>query len=115
VFADDHGSLFVASNSNPIVDLVKILIFANGLGLGGTEKAACRWARGLGERGHDVFAVALADGQRRTELEKDGIPAQVVEAKIDNLAAVLHEICPAEAAPLRGAGCRSIYYSARRL
>ncbi len=58
---------------------MKILTFLNALGLGGTEKAACRWAHGLRERGHDIAVLTLCDGPRRGELEDAGIAVQVVE------------------------------------
>lgn len=53
---------------------MNILIFANTLSIGGTEKAACRWAWGLKARGHSVSVLTLKDGPRRTELEAHGIP-----------------------------------------
>jgi glycosyltransferase involved in cell wall biosynthesis len=59
---------------------MKIAIFVNSLGLGGTEKAACRWARGLHERGHEVWVLTLREGPRRAELELAGIEAQAVPA-----------------------------------
>ncbi len=50
---------------------MKIAMFLNGLTLGGAEKAAIRWARGLRERGHAIHFIALADGPRRAELENE--------------------------------------------
>jgi glycosyltransferase involved in cell wall biosynthesis len=73
---------------------LKILIFTNGLGLGGTEKAACRWARGLQERGHQVLSLTLADGLRRAELERAGIPVRISGAGPAELAAGLRELSP---------------------
>src|SRR5882672_8336610 len=52
---------------------MKIVTFVNQLGLGGTEKAACRWARGLAEHGHAVHLLTLKDGSRRKELEANRI------------------------------------------
>lgn len=51
-----------------------MISFLNGLGLGGTEKAAVRWASGLQERGHEVALLSLADGPRRGEVEASSIP-----------------------------------------
>lgn len=56
---------------------MRILIFLNQLGLGGTEKAACRWAKGLAERGHMIDVVTLKDGPRRAELETNHIEVRV--------------------------------------
>ena len=78
---------------------MKILIFLNGLGVGGTEKAACRWARGLRERGHSVAALTLADGPRRSEMESARVSVRVIgagstEQGAGELAAVLRELRP---------------------
>jgi glycosyltransferase involved in cell wall biosynthesis len=59
---------------------MKVAVFVNSLGLGGTEKAACRWARGLRERGHDVVVLTLVEGPRRAELEYAGIDVRVLVA-----------------------------------
>ncbi|MES2307424.1 MAG: glycosyltransferase family 4 protein, partial [Verrucomicrobiota bacterium] len=48
---------------------MKILVFLNGLGLGGTEKAALIWAQGLQKRGHSLHVLALDDGPRRQNFE----------------------------------------------
>jgi glycosyltransferase involved in cell wall biosynthesis len=56
---------------------VKIVVFLNQLGLGGSEKAACRWARGLAERSHIVHVLTLKDGPRRAALETDRIEVHV--------------------------------------
>lgn len=56
---------------------MRILSFINSLGLGGTEQAACRWARGLQQRGHDIAIVALETGPRRDEFTQVGIPVTV--------------------------------------
>jgi glycosyltransferase involved in cell wall biosynthesis len=74
---------------------VKILIFLNGLGLGGTEKAACRWARGLVARGHIVSAIALADGSRRPEFESAGVSVRIIAGGATPLAAALSDLSPA--------------------
>jgi glycosyltransferase involved in cell wall biosynthesis len=58
---------------------VTVVVFMNSLGLGGTEKAACRWARGLKERGHTVAVLTLGDGPRRMELEHAGIVTRTAE------------------------------------
>jgi len=73
---------------------VKILVFTNSLGLGGTEKAACRWAWGLKERGHEVSVLTLAEGPRRTELEQHHVPLRVAEISADKIATMLREIRP---------------------
>jgi len=59
---------------------VRIVIFLNELGIGGSEKAACRWARGLAERSHTVHVLTLKDGPRRAALEADRIEVHVVTA-----------------------------------
>jgi glycosyltransferase involved in cell wall biosynthesis len=56
---------------------MKIAVILNTLGIGGTEKAACRWARGLHQRGHDVVVWTLVDGPRRRELEDAGVCTRV--------------------------------------
>ena len=73
---------------------MKIVIFLNNLGLGGTEKAACRWARGLKERGHPITVLTLQDGPRRSDLEPHAIPVRVVETSTQKIAAVLREVSP---------------------
>ena len=73
---------------------MNILVFANALGLGGTEKAACRWAWGLKERGHAVLVLTLADGPRRAELEQHHVPIRVTGISADKIAAVLRETRP---------------------
>jgi len=73
---------------------VKIVIFLNSLGIGGTEKAACRWARGLKARGHPITVLALQDGPRRSELEQQAIPVWEVERSAQKIAAVLREVSP---------------------
>lgn len=59
---------------------MKVVVFTNQLGVGGTEKAASRWARGLAERGHSVDLFSLEDGPRRTELENNSVNVHVVVA-----------------------------------
>jgi len=73
---------------------VKVLIFLNTLGLGGTEKAACRWTRGLRERGHDIAVLTLCDGPRRAELEGAGIVVRVLESSATALARELRDWQP---------------------
>lgn len=73
---------------------MRVVVFMNGLGLGGTEKAACRWARGLRERGHEVAALTLCDGPRRAELAAAGILAQVLPAKAEDIAGALQSLQP---------------------
>jgi glycosyltransferase involved in cell wall biosynthesis len=57
---------------------MKIVVFLNQLGVGGSEKAACRWAKGLAERGHTVHVLTLKDGPRRAALEANRIEVHVV-------------------------------------
>lgn len=73
---------------------MKITVFLNGLGIGGTEKAACRWGRGLKERGHQVVFLSLNDGPRRAELEQHGIPAQIVKPDSDEIANAMRKFQP---------------------
>jgi glycosyltransferase involved in cell wall biosynthesis len=73
---------------------VRVALFLNQLGIGGTEKAACRWARGLVERGHEIQTLTLNDGPRRAELEASGVPVRVIPAKADDIQKCLLEIHP---------------------
>lgn len=56
---------------------MNIVTFVNELGIGGTEKAACRWARGLVDLGHEVHVLSLENGSRRAELEASNIDVHV--------------------------------------
>ena len=73
---------------------MKILVFTNGLGLGGTEKAACHWARELVARGHQVSSLTLKDGPQRPHMEAAGISVRVVPAVATEVAAALRELAP---------------------
>jgi len=73
---------------------MKILVFLTNLGLGGTEKAACRWAWGLKERSHQVEIFTMEDGPRRAELEQHSIPARVVGSDPVFIAKMLKESQP---------------------
>ena len=73
---------------------MKFAIFINGLGYGGTEKAACRWARGLKARGHEVTLLSLADGPRRAELEQAGVSLKILRADAAEIAGALRSISP---------------------
>jgi len=73
---------------------MKILVFINSLGLGGTEKAAVRWAWGLSARGHQVAVLSLADGPRRAELEQHQIPVHIIEADAAKVAETLRAFQP---------------------
>jgi len=73
---------------------MKLVTFLNNLGLGGTEKAACRWACGLRARGHQVTMVTLQDGPRRAELEAGGVIIRVVDAAARNIAVELSRLSP---------------------
>ncbi len=73
---------------------MKIVVFINSLGLGGTEKAAVRWARGLSARGHPLTVLTLADGPRRAELEPVGVRVRVIPAAAPAIAETLRELSP---------------------
>lgn len=73
---------------------MKIVTFLNGLGLGGTEKAAVRWAQGLQARGHEITGLALADGPRRAVLEQAGVPVLIAVPSAEKIAAILHQLSP---------------------
>jgi glycosyltransferase involved in cell wall biosynthesis len=72
---------------------MKIVTFINQLGLGGSEKAACCWAKGLAERGHTVHVLTLRDGPRRAVLETDGIEVHLA-ADANAIRKQLHELRP---------------------
>jgi glycosyltransferase involved in cell wall biosynthesis len=73
---------------------VRIAVFTNQLGIGGSEKAACRWAYGLAERGHEVEVLTLSDGPRRTELEAHGIRVRICAAEKMSILQQLQEFRP---------------------
>src|SRR5208283_2266058 len=73
---------------------VNILIFIQSFGLGGTGKAACRWARDLKRRGHCVTALALKDGEHRADLERYNVPVRVTGASAREISETLSEILP---------------------
>jgi glycosyltransferase involved in cell wall biosynthesis len=73
---------------------MKLLVFLNALGLGGTEKAAGRWAWGLQARGHAVTVLALADGPRRAELEAHGVPVKILHPEVSAITAGLRHLAP---------------------
>ncbi len=56
---------------------MRILVFINHLGFGGTEKAACRWAGELKRRGHELSVISLGEGPRRRDLEKCDIAVEI--------------------------------------
>lgn len=62
---------------------MKLAVFLNGLGLGGTEKAAGIWARHLSQDPSftRVRILSLADGPRRQEWERLGLEVRVVDPK----------------------------------
>jgi glycosyltransferase involved in cell wall biosynthesis len=72
---------------------MKIVVFLNQLGVGGSEKAACRWAKGLAERGHTVHVLTLRDGPRRAVLETDRIEVHLAP-DADAIRKQLHELRP---------------------
>jgi glycosyltransferase involved in cell wall biosynthesis len=73
---------------------MRIVVFLNSLGLGGTEKAACRWAWGLKERGHEMVALTLQDGPRRAQLSRHGVNVVVLPATVAAIAGALRDIAP---------------------
>ena len=76
------------------VSSMRIAVFLNSLGLGGTEKAACRWAWGLRDRGHQVTVLALRDGARRAELEEHGVSVRIVAGTARPVAEALQDVSP---------------------
>jgi len=73
---------------------MNILVFLNQLSIGGTEKAACRWAWGLNQRGHSVSVLTLQDGPRRIELDAHKIPVIVQPEKPLQLAKAIASMKP---------------------
>lgn len=73
---------------------MRVLVFLNELGIGGTEQAALRWARGLRERGHDITVLTLCDGPRRAEFEAHTINVRIASAAKMSILQQLHELCP---------------------
>lgn len=73
---------------------MKLVTFLGTLGLGGTEEAARRWARGLKARGHDVTLFTLKDGPRRAEAEAGGVPVRLLQTSAHDVAEALREIAP---------------------
>ena len=85
---------------------MRVTVFLNGLGLGGTQKAAVRWARGLSERGHKIDIVTLKEGPHRAELEANSIQvhvvadAQAIQRKLEELGPdVIHVHAPGHPHP----------------
>jgi glycosyltransferase involved in cell wall biosynthesis len=72
---------------------VKIVVFLNQLSIGGTEKAACRWAKELTERGHNVHVLSLKDGPRRAELEANHIGVRAA-TDANSIRSVLQQLRP---------------------
>ena len=68
---------------------MNILTFGGYLGLGGTEKAACRWAIGLKARGHDVRVLAISEGPRKEELSRAGIPVFCCPWEVGSIAKII--------------------------
>jgi len=58
---------------------MRIAVFINQLGIGGTEKAACEWARqfSLFSECKGISVISMNDGLRKTDLEKAGIPVHI--------------------------------------
>lgn len=87
---------------------MKVLVFLNNLGIGGTEKAACRWAWGLTDRGHSVSVLTLKDGPRRAELDAYDVPVPVLPenplAIADCITAIKPDVIHAHAPGFRHEG-----------
>lgn len=73
---------------------MKIVAFGGHLGLGGTEKAACRWAVGLKTRGHDVRVLAITEGPRKEELDRAGIGISTCPWQVTDIASLIAELKP---------------------
>jgi glycosyltransferase involved in cell wall biosynthesis len=73
---------------------VKVVVFLNELGIGGVEKAACRWARGLADLGHTVSVLALAGGERERELKDAAIELRITGAQVETIRTALHDFRP---------------------
>src|SRR5262245_5079689 len=73
---------------------MRIAVFLSNLGLGGTEKAAVRWAWGLKARGHQVTVFTFKDGPRRAELERESIAVRATAPEPEAIAAALREAVP---------------------
>ena len=73
---------------------MRVLVFLNGLGQGGTEKAACRWAIGLKVRGYHVSVLTLKDGIRRAQLEQIGIETQVAVSAYTSIVDIVRDWSP---------------------
>ena len=69
---------------------MKIGVFLNGLGLGGSEKAASYWALALQKRGHSVGVLSLADGERRADLERNGVTVSLLPRDEREMSGFLH-------------------------
>lgn len=84
----------IVENTRVKFQRMKIAVFVNSLGLGGTEKAACYWARGLTARGHEILVFSLADGPRRAELEAAAVPMKIMGGTASEIATALGEFSP---------------------
>ena len=69
---------------------MKIAVFLNQLGIGGTEKAACEWARQLSlfSDCKGISVISMNDGPRKKDLEQAGIPVQI-QSSAEGIAEVL--------------------------
>ncbi|MCX6896557.1 MAG: hypothetical protein NTZ16_13890, partial [Verrucomicrobia bacterium] len=73
---------------------MRILVFIETLGMGGMEKAACRWVVGLHRRNHAVLVVALTGGPRVQELLAAGVACQVVGGERTHIGNLLQSFRP---------------------
>ena len=73
---------------------MNIVVILNGLGLGGTEKAAGFWSSGLRRRGHEVSVISFKDGPRRAQFEQAGLSVRLVKESAPEIAEVLTQIMP---------------------
>src|SRR5687767_7133067 len=68
----------------------RVALLSNALGIGGTERGLVAFARELDRSRFEVTAIALQEeGPRRAELERAGIPVQLVDGGTDRLAELL--------------------------
>ena len=73
---------------------MKIIEFGGFLGLGGTEKAMCRWSSGLKKLGHDVVVLAMKSGPRAKELHEQNIQVITCEWSLDKICEAVQQIRP---------------------
>ncbi len=73
---------------------MKILEFGAYLGLGGADKATCRWSKGLKNLGHEVVVLAMKAGPRAKDLAEMEIPLIVCDWHSDQIYEAVKSIRP---------------------